>query len=631
MLVLILPSFVFFGIQGYNQLAEGDRAVARVAGKSITQPEVDEAQRRFFDQLRKQFGPSLDPKVMETPQARAGVVERLMNEKALLAEAVRAHVIFSEAQLVEFYSTTPEFQDNGVFSPEKKAQIATSLGLTGVGLDQLIRREQASLLLRAGVIETGIMPASVRDRLLILSEEQRDVRELRFKPEDFSKQVAISDDAIKAHYGANSKQYESPETVSAEYVVLTLEAIAAQVAVSESDLRKQYEASFGSNLKRRDEVRAKAEALLAEVRKAPLSFAELAKKHSEDPGSASQGGVLPAFGRGEMVKPFEDAAFKLRKGELAPTLVETEFGFHIMQLEDIQKGSKDKGDGGERRVARHILLNAPEAKRFEEVRADLEKATRQQDAQRKFVEASDTFNNTAYEQPDSLAPVAEKLKLDIQRAERVTRSGATAGAGAAQVLTPKVIEALFTDDAIKNRRNTQAIEASPGTLVAARVVDHKPAALRPLESVRGEIKAKLERDEASRLAREAATKKLAELRSAASDAGFAPVRKISRNQPDGLPVEALKVVMAPTASSLPTYVMASIDGGAFAMYRVLASRSPTAPEAGRIAIAMRQLAQQSGAADDIAYVASLRDIHRAQVLKAEYRKPVPTTDESAKK
>ena len=626
MLVLILPSFVFFGIQGYNQMLEGDRAVARVAGKSITQPEVDEAQRRYFEQLRKQYGPTLDPKIMDTPRARAGVLERVMNEKVLLAEAARAHVTYSDAKLAEFYASTPEFLENGVFSPEKKTQVANGLGLTGVGLDQLIRREQASLLLRSGVNETGVVPASVRDRLIALSEEQREVRELRFKPEDFIRQVTIAEDAIKTHYDGNAKQYEVPETLSVAYVVLTLDAIAAQVAVSESELRTQYASSFGTSLKKREEVRARAQELLVELRKSPAAFADLAKKHSEDPGSAAQGGVLPAFGRGEMVKPFEDAAFSLRKGELSPALVETEFGFHIMQLDDIQKQDK----GGERRVARHILLNAPEARRFEEVRADLEKSAKQQEAQRKFVEASDIFNNTVYEQPDSLAPVAEKLKLTVQRADGVTRAGVPARAGNVPALAPKVIEALFTDDAIRNKRNTQAIESSPGTMVAARVIDHKAATLRPLDAVRDEIKAKLTRDEASRLAREAAAKKLADLRAMPSDAGFAAAKKISRSQPEGIALDALKAVMAPPASSLPTLVMSAADAGAYAVYQVLNSKSAPAPDTNRLLSIMRSLAQQSGAADDIAYVATLREIHHAQVLKAEYRAAAAATEPAKK-
>jgi peptidyl-prolyl cis-trans isomerase D len=616
-LVLIMPSFVFFGIQGYNQLVEGDRAIARVAGQAITQPEVDEAARRFLEQLRRQYGQNLDPKLLDTPAMRAGVVERLMSEKVLLAEVARSNVHFGDEQLMKFYSSTPEFLADGQFSIDKKQEVARALGLSVTALDQLIRREQSALVLRGAVNATGFVPASVRDRLVALSEEQREVRELRVKPDEFVPQVKITDDAIKTHYEANRKQFEIPESINVEYVVLTLDAFAGQIKVEESELRKQYDAAFGTNLKRRDEVRAKAEALLAEVRKAPASFAELAQKNSEDPGSAANGGALPPFGRGEMVKPFEDAAYKLRKGELAPNLIETEFGFHILRLDDIQ---------GDRRVARHILLNAPEARRFEDVRAELERSARQQEAQRKFVEATDSFSNTVYEQPDSLQPVAEKLKLPIQRVEGLTRAGPPPRTTNAQAFSPKFIEALFADEAVKSKRNTQAIEGGPGTLIAGRVVEHKPATLRPLESVQAEIKASLEQIEASKLAREAAEKKAAALRAAPSDVGFSPARKVSRAKPEGLPIAALRTVMAVDGASLPAYVVAELDGGAFGVFRVLGREAAPAPDAAKLTNITRGLAQQSGAADDVAYVEALRAIHKAQVLKAEYQRPAPSVD-----
>lgn len=616
-LVLILPSFVFFGIQGYNQMIEGDQAVARVGDTSITQPEVDEAQRRFFEQMRRQFGESVDPKMLDTPEARVAVIERLMSEKALQAEIKHDHVMYSDEQLGHFYSSTPEFLENGSFSPEKKAQIAESLGLTGVGLDQVVRREQAFLLLRSGVNETGIIPVSMRDRLLILMEDVREVRELRFDPATYLNQVKISEEAIKSYYDAHPKEFESPESVVAEYVTLSVDALASQSPVDEAELRKQHEAAFGANLKKRDEVRAKAAALLAEVRKDPARFSELAKQNSEDPGSAAQGGVLPPFGRGEMVKAFEEAAFGLRKGELAQKLVETEFGFHILMLDDIKKSEK-----GEQRVARHILLSAPEAKRFEDVRDEMEKTVRAQEAQKRFTEASETFSNTVYEQSDSLEPVAEKLKLQIKRAENVTRDGPI------QILPAKLVDALFSDDALKAKRNTQAIEGQPGQLMAARVVSHQPAALRPLDAVHLEIKTKLERDEALRLAQQAADKKLEEFKQASAQpnfAGFTPVRKVSRLKPEGLSSAALKVIMAPLPEGLPTYVLSKSEGDTVAIYAVLSSVRPDAPDPGRIVTTGHGLAQQAGAADDMAYLALLRARYKAKVLKPEYRRSAAKT------
>lgn len=611
-LVLILPSFVFFGIQGYNQMIEGDRAVARVAGQSITQPEVDEAQRRFFEQMRRQYGESIDPKMLDTPEARAAVIERLMSEKALQAEIKHDHVAYSDEQLGHFYSSTPEFLENGSFSAEKKAQIAASLGLTGVGLDQMVRREQSFLLLRSGVSETGIIPVAMRDRLLILMEDVREVRELRFDPAAYLSQAKVTEDPIKAYYDAHPKEFESPESVVAEYVTLSVDALASQSPMDEAELRRQHETAFGANLKKREEVRSKATALLAEVRKDPKRFAELAKQNSEDPGSAAQGGILPPFGRGEMVKPFEEAAFGLRKGELAPKLVETEFGFHILMLDDIKKGDK-----GEQRVARHILLSAPDAKRFEDVRAELEKTARAQEAQKRFTEASETFSNTVYEQSDSLEPVAEKLKLQIKRAENVTRGMPI------QVLPEKLVEALFSDEALKAKRNTQAVEVQPGKLMAARVVSHQPAALQPFDTVRAQIKSKLERDEALRLTQQAADKKLEELKKAGAPsnfAGFSPARKVSRIKPEGLSSAALKVIMAPLPSGLPTYVLSKSEGDAIAIYAVLSSVRPDVPDPGRIVTTGHGLAQQAGAADDMAYMASLRTRYKAKVLKPEYRR-----------
>ena len=608
-LVLILPSFVFFGIQGYNQLVDVDRAIARVDGTAITQPEFDEAQRRFLEQMRRQFGEAVDSKMFDTPEARAAVIERLMSDKALQAEVKRNAVVYSDEQLARFYATTPEFLDNGTFNPEKKQKIAEALRMSGVGLDQLVWREQSVLLLRSGVSETGIVPTSMRDRLLILTEEEREVQALTFKASDYAKQVNITEEAIKAEYEAHPKKYESPEMLTAEVVSLSLEAMAAQVSVDEAELRKQHEASFGDALKKREEVRAKANALLEEVRKAPSRFAELAKQHSEDPGSAAQGGVLPPFGRGEMVKPFEEAAFSLRKGQLSPKLVETEFGFHILQLDDIQKSDK-----GERRVARHILLSAPEVKRFEDVRAELEKNARLHEAQKRFAEASDTFSNIVYEQPDSLQPVAEKLKLHIERVEHVVR-------GSAAPLPAKVVDALFSDDAIKAKRNTQAIDVGPGRLMAARVVSYQPAALQALDTVRPQIKAQLEREEAAHLAQQEAEKTLAQLRAKPSQTGFAAAIKVSRMKPEGLSADALKAIMAPLPTSLPTYVLTQGNGNV-TIYAVLTSVRPDAPDPKRIASTAQGLAQQAGAADDMAYVALLRSLHKAQVLKTEYKKSV---------
>jgi len=610
-LVLILPSFVFFGIQGYNQMIDSDRAVAKVAGQPILQPEVEHAQRRYFEQLKSQFGEAVQPEMMDTPQMRASVLERLMNEKALLAQVKRVQVVYSDAQLAHFYSTASDFLEAGEFSPERKTQIANGLGLTGVGLDQLLRREQSALVLRSGVSQTGILPNTVRDRILALTAEQREVRVLQFEPKAYEAQVSVADDAVNLYYEKNLKQYEIPESIDADYVVLNLDTIAEKISVQESELRQQYDTQFGADLKKRDEVRQKAQALLDEIRQAPERFEALAKEHSQDPGSAQNGGLLPAFGRGEMVKSFEQAAFALSKGALASDLVETEFGLHILKLEDIKKDEQ-----GERRIARHILLTAPEVKSFEAIRADLEKNMRAQAAQRQFIDAAENFRNTVYEQSDSLKPVAERLGLEIQQAKGVTRAGSASNGKA---LPEKLVQALFTDEVLKEKNNTSSIETSPGTLYAARVVAYQPVRVRPLEEVVDQIRAQLRQEQASRLAKEAAQQRLKQLNAQSSDEGFSQPVTVGRMSPEGLPLEALKKVMAVEKNTLPAYVLAELNNGAYGIYRVLNSKNSDTPNPDQVSAITQSLARQVGAADDQAYLGALRALHGAKVLNTEYK------------
>jgi len=301
-----------------------------------------------------------------------------------------------------------------------------------------------------------------------------------------------------------------------------------------------------------------------------------------------------------MVKPFEEAAFKLKEGETSE-VIESEFGFHIIRV---------------------TAIKAAQVKPFEQVRAEIEREYRQQQAQKKFAEAAEQFTNTVYEQADSLKPAAEKLKLTVQTVDRLTRDGLPARPGAPQVFTPRVVQALFSDDGINKKRNTEAIEVAPNAFVSARVVEHRPATLRPLAEVRDAIKLRVEREEASKIAREAAQKALAGLRQSPSDAGFSPPTTISRAQPQGLPPPALTAIMRAPADKLPAYVDAELDGGSFGVFRVLSARMPDTPNVQQREAFARAVRQQAGAADDLAYLDALKVKHKAEVLRQELKTTV---------
>jgi peptidyl-prolyl cis-trans isomerase D len=617
LMLLVFPSFVFFGVQGYNRFMEGERAVAKVGGHSITAQEFDNAQRQRLDRMREMFGQNFDPKLFDTPQARASVLDSLIAERALATETAKANVFVSSQRVIDVIKGVPAFQQDGKFNYERYKTLLAAQGKNEHAFEQQVRTDLVQQTLLRAVADSSFVPRTLADNVQRLAEEEREIRELRFRVEDFVSQVKVTDSAINDYYNANKPEFETPESVRAEYVVLTLDSVASQITVPEGDLRAFYDqnksrfgrdeqrrashilftAGEGGTAKDKDGAHKVAQEVLAKVRANPGDFAKLAKQYSKDPGSAANGGDLGLFGRNMMVKPFEEAAFSLKEGEIS-NVVESDFGFHIIRVTEIKPA---------------------QIKPFEEVRGEIETEYRRQQAQKKFAEAAEIFTNTVYEQADSLKPVAERLKLQVQVAETVTRQGIPARPGTPPVFVPRLTEALFAPDAIKNSRNTEAIETAPNTLAAARVAEYRPAALRPLDQVRDQIRARVERAEATRLAKESGNKKLTELLATANDAGFDKARSVSRSRPEGLTEGAVKAIMRAPADKLPTYIGAELDGGAYGIFRVLSAKMPAQPDAARKDQLARNLQQTIGNGDDAAFVEALKTKYKAEVLRSDLK------------
>jgi peptidyl-prolyl cis-trans isomerase D len=618
LLLLVFPSFVVTGIYGYNQFVGRENAIARVDGQPISQAELDAAHREQMDRLRGMFGDQFDARMFDTPQARAATLENLLAERALQSEARREHVLVSEQRLRELIAAEPAFQQDGKFSYDRYKQLLAAQGLTELGFEQRVQRDIARQTLLQAVAASAVVPQAVSEQVRRLAEEQREVRELRFDPKDFRAKLAVTDAQLKAYYDGNQREFQTPESVKAEYVVLTLDDVAGQVpAVGEADARAYYEQNksrFGEDEQRRAShilltagdggtakdkagARKKAEELLARLRAAPGEFDKLARENSKDPGSAASGGDLGWFGRGMMVKPFEDAVFALKEGQTSD-IVESEFGFHIIKLTGVR---------------------GAQTKPFAEVRAQIEADLKREAAGKRFAEIAEQFSNAVYEQSDSLKPVADKLKLTVQTVDALTRAGVPPRPNTPQIFTPRVIEALFSAESLDKKRNTEAIEVANNTLVSARVLEYRPAAVRPLAEVTAIIKAQVEQKEAARLAREAGEQKLAALQKSASDAGFGAPRTISRVQPQGLPAAAVTAVMRAPADKLPAFVGAELDGGTYGVFQVLSSKVPEKGDAAQAQAQARALSQAFGAADDAAYVAALRSKHKAEVVRADLK------------
>jgi peptidyl-prolyl cis-trans isomerase D len=561
LVLFIVPTFAFFGIQSYEGLFRTGRSeVAQVAGQSISVMEFNRALDEQRDRLRAMLGRDFDPQLLESPQARREFLDGLIAQRALLAYAEASGMTVSAEQLAATILATPVFQENGQFSRERYQALLRGQNLSEPEFEARVRRDLLLQQLGTGLIDSAFVSRTVARDLATARAQGREIAEAVFPAVQFARQVKVTPEAVEAYYKAHPKEFEQPEMVQVEYVVLSLDALAGQEKVTPEEVKAWYAANIAPRFTARAEARKRIDAVAAELRKDPSRFEELAKANSEDPGSAGAGGDLGWFGRGAMVKPFEDVVFKLKENETSG-VVETEFGFHIIRVTGVRK---DAGKGEERRAS-HILVNAPKAEQdFDSARAGIERELRLERVGKRFAELADQFSNIAYEQPDSLQPLADRFKLPIERSGWITR-----GAARPPLDHPKLLAALFGAEAIRDKRNTEAIETAPNRLVAARVVEHRPPTVRPIGEVSEQITKRLIDEEALRLAVKAGSEKLAELQ-----AGRAPTltwgqpRVLSREAVGALDPRAVGPVFRADASKPPVYVGVELPPTGYTIYRI---------------------------------------------------------------
>ena len=615
LLLIIFPSFAFFGIESYTRSqATAGATVATVAGQAVTQQELDLALREQLDKFRQSYGPQFDPKMMNTPEMKKSVLDELIARKAVAAEIKNSKLTVTDQTLQQQILALPGLvKADGSFDRERYLNYLASQGMTQAVFDQRMRQDLAVEQLAGAVQNTSFIPKTVVDRIAQISEQEREVQVLNFKAADFTSQVKVTDEMVKAYYDKNAAQFEIPESIKAEYVVLNNDVLQAQVTVSDADVQEFYKSNakaYSVEEQRRAshilitakkeasdaekaKAKAKAESLLAEVRKNPASFAKLAKENSQDPGSAERGGDLDFFGKGAMVKPFEDAAYKLKKGEISD-LVQSDFGFHIIQLTDVKPAM---------------------VKPLEEVRAQITADIKKQKAAKAYAEAAETFGNMVYEQADSLKPVADKLKLKIEVVDGLTREPNKALPASVLTNNAKFLTAIFSDGAVKKKHNTEAIEVAPNTMIAGRILEYKAASKRPLEEVRPAIVAKLTQSEAELLAEKEGKAKLTALKATDSVNGFSDVKVISRAKPQDIPAQAVIQIMKADTQKLPAYVGVALGNAGYSVFRI-SKVTAGVPDAAKRASDAQQIASMQSQQDLLAYIELLKKKAKVSVNKA---------------
>ena len=606
-MVLIIPSFVVTGIYSYNRMMSDDGAIAKVDGESVLPQQYDEVKRRQLETLRSRMGEQFRANILDSREARMQLLENLLSDRSLQNEVIAENVIISEASAIEMIKTFPAFQVDGKFSSERYKQYLGSLGYSDEYFVQMVRRDISRELLTNGISGSAIYPASQLEHVNRMLAEERTVALHRLPASDFMQGVSVTDAQAKAYWDGHQKEFEVPDAIDVQYVVLSPDLFLG-AKPTEEDVKTFYEQNqnrFRVAEQRRashiligldkgeEQAKKKAEEILAKVKADPSKFAALAKENSIDPGSAAQGGDLGYFGRGMMVGPFDSAVFSGKKGDIVGP-VKTDFGYHIISITDVHPAS---------------------VRPLDEARSQIERLYAEQKSLEKFSAEADNFTNMVYEQSDSLQSVIDKYGL-----KPVTVTGVSAAGPKdryeAKFLNAHVMEALFSDECLKEKRNTQAIEVSQNTLVAARVTKYTPSHVRPFEEAKSDIIDKLKNEQALAKAAEAGQAKLAELKSGKGSVDFLAEKSISRSSLNGESPDLVNSVMRAPVSKYPDYIGVK-QPDAYVIAKIVKSAMPQTSEQ-QLAAARAELSAMSGRSEMSAYLAALRDKHHATVISKDY-------------
>ena len=612
LVLLIIPSFVLFGVDGYSNMSDRGAVVAKVGDLEITQQEWDAMHQQEVDRIRAS-APNLDAKLLGSDEARYASLERMVNDRLIAVAAEKQLLVTSDQRLANYLQQDPSIASlrgpDGKLDMDRYRQLAASQGMTPEMFEARVRRDLSNQQVLSSLQASAVASQRQTDTALQAYLQRREIQIQRFEPAAFAAKVQVTDADLEKFYQAQSERFRSPESADVEYLVLDAAALAKNIQLPEQDVKTYYEQNLqrlaGQEQRRarhilinaakdapaadREKARAKADALLADVRKDPKAFADLARKNSDDPGSAANGGDLDFFAKGAMVKSFEDAVFALKKGDISP-VVETEFGFHIIQLTDIK---------------------LPVAPSLESMRPQLEADLREQQAKRQFAELAETFSNSVYEQADTFKPVAEKLKLTIQQAQGLTRAPTPATAGV--MTNPKILEALFSEESISKRRNTAAIELGNNTLVSARIVNYRAAVVRPFADVKESVRTQFMLEQAQALAKAEGQARLTAWKAQPAQAQVGNAVVVSRDQTQGQPQALVDAALRADPSAMPALVGVDLGAQGYAVVRVNKLVPREEPNSQQQAQSREQFARLLGNAEAGAYLAHLRSQFKVEI------------------
>ncbi len=607
-IILIIP-FAFFGVTDYFS-APSETWVAKVGDVEISQQEYQQRFEDYRNQMRQMLGERYDGRMLEQPETRRALLDRLVDEELLRQAAAAQGAIVSPTALQREIAAIPAFQMGGQFSPDQYRLLLSSQNMTPREFERRILRDLEVRTVPQQIEGSAFATAADVDRFLALRDQRRDIRFLTLEAPELGSEP-LSEEDVVAFHERNRARFLSDEKVEIEYIELAASALEVPTVADEDTLRQRYEEAsnrfvepeqrLASHILIKTEADAdadaqrvaqsKAQSLIEQARAEGADFAALARENSEDLGSRSGGGDLGWLERGLTDPSFETALFALESGAISEPVKSAE-GWHVIQLRDIR---------------------AEKRKQFADVRADLEREFLETERERRFSDLSGQMVDALYKDPTTLESAAKQVGVEIRRAGPFSRLG-----GADPISSqPKVLEAAFSPSVLAERNSSDAIELDDGRIVALRVIDHQPAELIPLADIREQVEQELRQEQRATAASERANALFERLQAGETLATLAEElgvelqegKELGRN---AVTVDATLVTAAfelqPPAADQPVLTKVELGGERHALLQLLAVQpgdSSSTPADQREAL-RGQLASTNGSTEAQAYIAELR-------------------------
>nr|WP_026003861.1 SurA N-terminal domain-containing protein [Pseudomonas luteola] len=598
---VIILLMALTGFEAIIRAGSHQGAVALVNGEEIRQTDLNQAVEMQRRSLAQRLGPNFDPALLDEKRLRDAALKALIERELLLQDAKSNKFAFSEAALDQLILQTPEFQVDGQFNAQRFDQTIAQMGYSRLQFREMLKQEMLMGQLRAGIAGTGFVTDAELNAFAALERQTRDFATHVVKA-DASK-VAVTNDELQGYYNDHRSEFMTPDQVVIDYIELKKSAFADKAQVKQEDLQALYQSETANLSEQRnaahilievndkvndEQAKAKIDEIKARLDKGE-DFAALAKKFSQDPGSANKGGELGYAGRGVYDPAFEEALYGLNKGDVSAPVHST-FGWHLIKLLGVQEAKVPS---------------------LESMKPRLEAELKAREADRLFVEAIRNLESAAFEASDLSQP-AQEQGLKVQTSKPFGREGGEEGV----IANRQVVQAAFSPEVLEDGANSNAIQLDDETAVILRVKEHRKPAQQSFDDVKDNIRSTLTKQKIAETARQQGETLIADLKAGKANTikDWKVIEAATRNQEGVDPVVLQQVfrMNKPGDNSKPTYAGVNLADGTYMVIRLTGVSVPQGTFTDEEkAMYRRFLSSRSGQEDFAAYRRALES--RAEI------------------